>query len=219
MKRVVLVLKSGGDFSFADARLIAEKIRNQWTSTEPLEILCFWDRAIMEYNLGVLKIVPLNNDYSGVWARHILYSPEVEHLKPFLYLDLDTAVVKSVEHIFDIVEPYKDKFITLEDFWQPQQLATGVVWFPTNCKKTQLVHQKWELSGIRTGRMDYFLRKVTTQDLFWQQITNTIVDFKPKNQLKGLKVLPDYANLVCFHGKPRILQATHIPWVDKYCAI
>lgn len=213
MKRIVLVLKSGGDFNFEDVRLLTKHIRLKWKSEDKLEILCFWDMALMEYDFGFVKIIPLPNDYPGVWARHILYSPEIEHLKPFLYLDLDTAVIQDVNNIFKLVEPYKDKFITLEDFWQNGKLATGVVWFPSNCAKTKVVYDKW---NVGKGRMDYFLRLITKQDLFWQQLTNSIVDFKPRPHII-LYDLPSDANLVCFHGKPRIGQAAeNVDWVKKY---
>jgi len=66
------------------------------------------------------------------------------------------------------------------------------------------------------GRMDYFLRNYTKQDLFWQQITNTIIDFKPRrNDL--LKNVNKDANLILFHGKPRIFEAAEtINWVNDY---
>jgi hypothetical protein len=64
-------------------------------------------------------------------------------------------------------------------------------------------------------RMDPFIRRYATVDAYWQQLTNTIVDFKPKTQ-KLLTELPENANLVCFHGKPRIPQAISIKWVYNY---
>jgi hypothetical protein len=65
------------------------------------------------------------------------------------------------------------------------------------------------------NRMDYFLRKHTKPDYFWQDITDSIVDFKPKNK-ELLAQLPKTCNVVCFHGKPRIQEATYINWVNNY---
>ncbi len=104
------------------------------------------------------------------------------------------------------------KFITLEDFWQRDQLATGLVWFPA---KSEKVNNVWKsFKGVTGKRMDVFLRRVCKPDLFWQQLTKTIIDFKPKGGILLLKI-PEGANLVCFHGKPRIHDA-EIPWVKDY---
>jgi len=218
-KRIVLVLKSGGDFAFSDVRLISDHIIKKWVSEEKPEIICFWDKAFMEFTIDHIHIKPLPIDSPGWWSRIFLYSPMVADLLPFLYIDLDTAVIQSLEHIFDVVKSYESKWVTLDDFWQPGLLATGLVWFPKNNPKFDLVWKKWNEAGFveRKGRMDAFLRSVTTADLFWQKIIPNILDFKPKYaQSKFLTGLPFDANLVCFHGKPRIPQAAFIPWVDKY---
>jgi len=141
-----------------------------------------------------------------------LYTPEMEQYKPFLYVDLDTAIIQSLETIFDLVKD-ESQFITLEDFWQKDKLATGLVWFPKDCKKTQTVWNAWKEP---TGkRMDVFLRQVCQPDKYWQQLTNSIVDFKPSKTIL-LTELPKEAGIVCFHGNPRIFDATHIKWVDIY---
>jgi hypothetical protein len=136
----------------------------------------------------------------------------MEQYKPFLYVDLDTAVVNTIENIFDLIID-TTKYITLEDFWQKGQIATGLVWFPKDCEKTKKVYNRFTFP--RGNRMDVFIRTICTADLFWQQLTNTIYDFKPKAN-KLLSILPKEANLVCFHGKPRIFEATNIEWVKQY---
>jgi hypothetical protein len=137
----------------------------------------------------------------------------------FLYVDLDTAVIQSLEKIFDLIrEP--EKFITLEDFWQKDQLATALVWFPKDCEKVRKVWNDWIKIGFATSwRMDYFLRKVVKPDLYWQQLTSAIYDFKPKTKMV-LDVIPEDAIMVCFHGKPRIYQVVEsslsLRWVNQY---
>jgi hypothetical protein len=148
-----------------------------------------------------------------------LYSPEMEQYRPFLYIDLDTAVIKSLERIFDLVKE-EDKFITLEDFWQKDQLATGLVWFPANHNGIKKVWEEWQKGTQTQGfRMDNFLRKYIKPDFYWQQLTTTIYDFKPKTKVI-LNPLPEDADLVCFHGKPRIFDVVEasitLPWVVNY---
>jgi len=215
---IVLVLRSGGDFSFRDVELIARHINGKWQSPIRPRIICLWDNASEYYDLGNLELLPLSNDYPKWWSRMMLYSPEMEQYRPFLYIDLDTVVVKSLENIFELVkEP--NMFIPLEDFYQKGQLATGLAWIPSNSEKINSIWEAWKKEGVGASRMDYFLRKVVKPDMFWQQLTNTIYDFKPKG-IGVLKQVPDDANLVCFHGKPRIFQAAEasisLQWVRDY---
>jgi hypothetical protein len=215
MKTIVLVLRSGGDFSFYDVILITDHIRGKWKGMEPPRIICLWDRAPAEIQMSGITILPLQNNLPGTWARMQLYAPEMEKYRPFLYIDLDTAVVDTIENIFSLV--YDDShFITLEDFWQRGQLATGLVWFPANSKKIESVWKGYlKEKNVSGFRMDPFIRRYTEADVYWQQLTNTVIDFKPKTR-ELLATLPEHANLVCFHGKPRIPQATNIKWVYNY---
>ncbi len=216
-RTIVVVLKSGGDFAFRDVELIARHINGKWQSPELPHIICLWDKASNTYDIGNMTVISLRlPTIPGTWSRIQLYSPEMEQYKPFLYIDLDTAVIQSLEKIFDLVKD-ESRFITLEDFWQKGELATGLVWFPKNNAKTMKVWKEW--SAPRGRRMDVFIRKVCKQDLFWQQLTTKIYDFKPKTT-GVLSRLPDDALLVCFHGKPRIFQVAEasmsLGWVKDY---
>jgi hypothetical protein len=215
---IVVVLRSGGDFSFRDVGLIARHINGKWQSSTRPRIICLWDNASGYYDLGNLELLPLSNDYPKWWSRMMLYSPEMEQYRPFLYVDLDTVIVKSLENIFELVkEP--SMFIPLEDFYQKGQLATGLAWIPANSEKISTIWKAWQKEGVGHSRMDYFLRKVVKPDMFWQQLTNTIYDFKPK-ETGVLKQVPEDANLVCFHGRPRIFEAANasmsLQWVKEY---
>lgn len=212
-RTVVMVLRSGGDFSMQDVELLVNHIQNKWKSTERPRIICLYDKASQVYNLGNFEIHPLTNQHPGTWSRIMLYAPEMEQFKPFLYLDLDTAVIQSLENIFNVVQD-KNDFITLEDFYQKGQIATGLVWFPKDSKKTQTVWK--EFKGVKGNRMDYFLRNVVKADKYWQQLTKTIYDFKPQRSVP-MQELPKDANIVCLHGKPRMFDAAqYIKWVKYY---
>src|SRR5512138_2980603 len=95
-KTIVLVLRSGKDFGFRDVELIARHINGKWQSPVRPRIVCLWDKATTHYNLG-------NIEYPGTWSRMQLYSPEMEQYRPFLYVDLDTAVINSLENIFALI--------------------------------------------------------------------------------------------------------------------
>lgn len=213
-RTIVLVLKRGKDFTIEDVNLITSHILSKWKSDIRPRIIVLMDRMDRVYLLGHYEIHPLTNDYPGTWSRMQCYSPEMEQYRPFLYVDLDTAIIQSLENIFDLVKD-ESKFITLEDFWQPKQLATGLVWFPANSQKINDVWEAWNKSQRVFGfRMDNFLRTVVKPDIFWQQLTGTIYDFKPKKNVY-LNEIPENANLVCFHGKPRIRECS-VEWVKNY---
>jgi len=215
-RTIVLVLRSGGDFSFRDVELIARHITTKWKSPISPRIICLWDRASMEYDLGNIHLIPLTNELPGTWSRMQLYSPEMEKYRPFLYLDLDTAIIQSVENIFDLV-PDPSYFIPIEDLWQKGKLATGMVWFPANSPKISYAWKKYRRP--ESWRMDYFLQKHIKADVYWQQLTNTLVDFKPFKKDLVTK-LPEGTNIVFFHGMPRIHTAAEIiPWVRDYVGV
>jgi len=211
-KTIVVVLRSGGDFSYKDVDLIIDHINGKWKSENRPQIICLWDKATTQYDLGNVKILPLSSEYPGTWSRIQLYSPEMEQYRPFLYVDLDTAIIQSLENIFNLVKD-ESQFITLEDFWKESKLATPLVWFPA---KSDKITKVWESFKEPHGRrMDAFLWKVIQPDVFWQTLTNTIKDFKARRNIL-LTELPKDSDLVCFHGKPRIFEAQDIAWVKDY---
>jgi len=211
-ENILLVLRSGGDFTITDVQLIARHIWGKWRGTLKPRIVCLWDKATEHYDLGQFEVMPLRTTLPGTWARMHLYSPDMEQYRPFLYIDLDTAVVQSLENIIALV-PDRTKYVTLEDFWQRGQLATGLVWFPAESEKIKMVWQSFK--GVTGTRMDVYLRRIVNADYFWQTLTSTIYDFKPRSR-EWLSSIPNGANLVCFHGKPRIPQAIGLDWVNKY---
>lgn len=212
-KTIVVVLRSGGDFHFRDVELISRHIRLKWAGENKPRIICIWDKATVAYNLGNIEIIPMSNRLPGTWSRIQLYSPEMEKYRPFLYVDLDTAIIRDIQNIFNLVKnPWH--YIPLEDFYQKGQLATGLVWFPPENKGIQRVWEAFKKTGVTGNRMDYFLRKYITPDVFWQQLTDTIVDFKPKGG-NLLEKIEKSINIVCFHGKPRIFEA-QVDWVKQY---
>ena len=214
MKTVVIVLRSGGDFAFKDVELITAHINLKWKSDERPRIICIWDKASFTYDLGNIKIIPMSTQYQGTWSRIQLYSPEMDVYRPFLYVDLDTAIVQSLENIFDLIKD-PTQYVMLEDFYQKDQLATGLVWFPKDDLRTVQVWNDWQRNpGPKGNRMDYYLRKIMTPDTYWQRLTDSIADFKPKRS-PLLSVIPKNTNVVCFHGKPRIFDA-NIKWVKEY---
>ena len=70
-KTIVLVLRSGGDFSFRDVDLIVRHINGKWMDNVRPRILCLWDRVSNEYNLGHITLLPLPKDQATPGAGFI----------------------------------------------------------------------------------------------------------------------------------------------------
>jgi hypothetical protein len=212
-KTIVLVLRSGGDFTFKDVELLTKHIHLKWKGEFRPRVICIWDKAKRQYDLGNLTLIPMTNTYPGTWSRIQLYSPEMEQFRPFLYVDLDTAIIQSIENIFGLVKN-DNEFIPLEDFYQKGLLATGLVWFPKQCQGISDVWEMFKKTGVTGKRMDFLIRRCIKPKVYWQQLTNSIVDFKPKKK-NLLETIDKSCNIVCFHGKPRIFD-TNIDWVKQY---
>jgi hypothetical protein len=212
-RTIVLVLRSGGDFSLRDVQLISRHINGKWKSSTRPRIICLWDKASDNYKIDDFEVMPLKNTFRGTWSRIQLYSPEMEQYRPFLYVDLDTAIINSLENIFNLIKN-EFEFITLEDFWQKDRLATGLVWFPKDSSKVQMIYKHFK--GEAGSRMDNYIRNIIhTPDRYFQQLTSTIHDFKPRKS-GGITTIPEGTDVICFHGKPRIFNAISIPWVKDY---
>ena len=219
---IVLIHKSGGDFKVSDALLLAERIRQQNCRSDAsctwLKIICFTNTTDKILKLANLELHPLPYDYSGWWAKMNLFSPELEQFRPFLYMDLDTAVVGQLDGFLPPVKP--EAFIMLKDFHAPNRPASGLMWIPDKSDKVALIWNKWienpckNMDSFR-GDQD-FLRSATSPDLQWQNfVSKKLSSFKPTRK-QWLRELPSSVSIVCFHGYPRPRQAVEVSWVEKY---
>jgi len=212
-KTIILVLRSGGKFEFRDLELLTTHINNKFPD---IKVICLFDLIHKECQLNGVKLIPMQYKWGGWWSKLNLFNPELEKYRPFLYMDLDTAVVGDIETVFPSIE-LSEKFIVLEDFYQKGKLASGLLWIPANSEKVKTI---WNYSlkkknvSIRQ-RMDKFIREVASQDLFFQEYTDVIYTYKPRFE-GHLKTLPKNASIICFHGKPRMNEIKDVDWINKY---
>ncbi len=204
---VVMALRHGGSFGRRDVALLAHHIHR----TSDVSLYCLTDKA-----LDVDGVTDIHMEYAWPrwWCRMELYAPHMKYLRPFLFVDLDTIVLGSLNELAEAI-PDKDMYVPLEDFYQGGKLATGLLWMPLNNKKVNKVWLAWHRAGFPAGssRMDYFLRKHIKADVFWQQITDKVKDFKPRSRV--LLKDPGGASVVCLHGRPSIWDAD-LEWVKRY---
>jgi len=240
--RVVLILQSGGDFSLSDVTLLAHHLHKQYNGNGILEVLCFNDEINQVLQLKEVKLIPaLNKTWDKWWCKMNLFSPEMEQYRPYLYMDLDTAVVRDLQGILPPVGN-EDKFITLGGFNEKKEdyeryLLSGMMWFAKENKKIADVWDAWinnieniKLEFSESGDQAFIKSVVDNPDVFWNAITDKVFNFKPLNGKptkdkklgwlnfqRVLDPLPNKAGIVCFHGQPRIPQAVNkVKWVGKY---
>ena len=217
---IVLVLKSGGDFRMSDVYLLVSHINKYWKGVIRPSIYCYTDLVTEEKQVVGLTIRRLSNpEWQGWWSKMNLFTPSLQALRPFLYLDLDTAVVNSIDAIVP-PEDKQDSFITLRDFYRPKYLASGLMWIP-NTKLMDDIYSVWmadcKKHMIKFRGDQNFLASVTLPNMFWQDVfgQDFITTFKPNKQWR-VNLEPHNA-VICFHGKPRIPEAAlTVKWVKEY---
>jgi hypothetical protein len=215
MTNVVLIYKKGGDFRISDVVLLATNLAKR----SDVHVYCFTDAIIQSYELIDLTLIPLPTAWDGWWSKLNLFSPELENLRPFLFMDLDTAVVGSIDSL--VVEIDQTKLITLEDFYRKGVLASGVMWIPKDSEKVKKVWENWIVNpkaNISRFKGDMqFIGSIIAADEFFQNFTLKIGSFKPIAGKGWLKELPAEKSVICFHGQPRIPKAAEtVEWVHKY---
>lgn len=213
---IILIYRIGGDFSFQDIDLIASHIHK---NSGNVSVYCVTNTFESPVALTHCTLLPMGHPWRGWWAKMNLFSPELEKYRPFLFLDLDTAVLGDVN---DLIEQggISHNFIMLRDFYRFTNPASGVMWIPANNDKISQVWRTWNLDPemwMRKYRGDQdFISSAVKPDLFWQDIVKGIYTFKPTSR-NWLNEVPEDAKLVCFHGKPRIWDAiSRVKWVYEY---
>jgi len=219
---VFLALKKSKEFGFDDVQLLADHI----VKYNPLvRVYCICE-VKEETQLRNVTLLPAEHpEWPGWWIKMNFFSPELEKYRPFLYMDLDTAVLGDLSDFFP-KGPNEDMIINLRDFYRPHPtLANGVAWLPANNSKVQKVWDAWisnpEENMRKYPRGDmWFIGGQIETDLFWQDITPGVVSFKPRTGLGRIEyreeIHPETA-IVCFHGFPRIGEAAGmVKWVKRY---
>jgi len=224
---VVLCLRNGGDFSFQDVELLAFHLKKHCDT----KVICLFNAIDKPYELKNVTLIPsFNKDWPGWWTKMNLFNPEMEKYRPFLYLDLDTAIIGDLKGMLPPEGDYINRFITLGGFFSPDTtkgLQSGVMWFPKNNDKIKKIWEAWStfpnehiMQLHHKGGDQGFIRSVLDGNPdYWQKITNKICSFKIKvrDVLMTDETVSKHISVVCFHGQPRIPKAAlSVTWVNEY---
>lgn len=213
---VVLVLRQGGDFHFSDVELLAYHINKNWNGE--LQTICIMDtinRVVsMENNL---TLIPMEYIWNGWWCKMNIFSPSMEKYRPFVYMDLDTAVVGSLNSIFPVEN--QEQFVTLENVYFPGRIGSGLMWLPKNNDKIKTIWNTWIKNpsecAKNPGGDQSFIENLVKVDSYFEKVQ--ISSFKPLPRQHWLVNLDSRLKIVYFHGYPRIPEAAkRTEWVKKY---
>lgn len=215
---IVLVLRSGGDFNFSDVELLSFHLHKQ--ITKPFRILCLSDIVKTPTTLSKVLFIPFEYNWPTWWSKMNLFSPNMEQYRPFLYMDLDTAVIGNVDSLFPPTQV--EEFTTLENCYYPNRPGSGLMWIPANNDKVQTIWDEWIKapenhvnSSMRLyGDQNFIEDTVKVETYFGKEKIDT---FKPKPTQGWRLEFPKHLSIVYFHGKPRPkLAAKTVAWVKEY---
>ena len=194
-------------------------------TTVPFKFHCFTDDATGLDPEIQLHPLPYTN-VEGWWQKLYLFSDEIDIEGRVLFMDLDTLITKNIDHFVT-----QDKgFVTLQDLWQRgNNVSSAVMSFEVG-KHTQIWNTFIQdpVAAVRSLHPhgdQKWIQKQQHQRTFWQNLfPNQVVSFK--SGCRG--GLPNNVHIVCYHGKPSIIESMTIttkvqgftipptPWVEEY---
>jgi hypothetical protein len=139
------------------------------------------------------KTLRLKYGWPGWWSKLELFSPEVEDLRPFLYIDLDSYVLDNIDHYFG-----GPKFKMVDEFNGWGKSNSSVMWIP---KDVNRIWEAWiadpELNMAACGGHgdQKFLGDYAEE--LWTPLESGIVSYK--NHCVNEPV----GTIVQFHGRPK----------------
>jgi hypothetical protein len=129
-------------------------------------------------------------DWPGFFGKLECFAPWLAHLRPFLWIDLDTFVLGDLSPLTELT----DELWLLNDFFHPAKGESGVMIVPTDCGAI------W--AGAAAARGHYYgdgpyLAQYPHKRL--QSAVPGIKSYKADHLHEG----PKGARIVCFHGQPK----------------
>jgi len=203
---VACVYKTGGNFTAEYVHKLASAIRRH--TSFPVDFLCLTDDDNL---VGDFRTVFLTNDWPGWWSKIELFRPELTDRDRILYFDLDTVILKNIDHLFHVDADF----------------AALLPWNPTNRAKGNLasgimfwnphIYSKYLYDGFHgpngyAGDQDYISHAMNSRGYPWAILQSTAKIYSYKRQCR--RRLPPDAEIVCFHGRPRPHEI-RLPWVRR----
>jgi len=219
----VVCLKWGTKFSPEYVNRLFYGVRRN--TTVDFKFHCFTEDA--EGLNPEIQIHPLpHTDIEGWWQKLYLFSDEIDIEGRMLFIDLDTLITRNIDHYVT----HNKGFTVMQDIWQKgNNVGSAVMSFEVGKHKHIWESFKRDPQGAIKSLHPHgdqkWIQKHQPERLYWQVMyPQQIVSFKSECR----RGLPATAHIVCYHGKPSIVESMTIttevqrfvipptPWVSDY---
>jgi hypothetical protein len=140
-----------------------------------------------------------------------LFRPGLTENKYILYFDLDTLILKNIDHLLQLEVPFAALLPWNSANRARKQVASGIM-FWDHAMFSQLFHNGYqpEQLGQYAGDQEFISERINAGHYSWLPLQTVAKIYSFKRQCRNR--LPADAEIVCFHGKPRPHEL-RIPWV------
>ena len=203
---VACVYKTGGDFTAEYVHKLVSAIRRH--SSFELDVVCLTDDAALT---GNFRTVALEKDLPGWWSKLELFRPGLTEKKRILYFDLDTLILKNIDHLLQFEAPFAALLPWNSANRARKQLASGAMLWD-HAMFSQLFHNGYrpEQLGQYAGDQEFLSEKINAGRYTWTPLQTVAKIHSYKRECR--RRVPRDAEIICFHGKPRPHEL-QIPWV------
>jgi hypothetical protein len=205
MKTVVCVLW-GDKFSLDYVYNLKAMVERN--TTVPFRFVCYSDR-----NIPGVEIVRLKPGFDGWWNKLQMFDPAMKVGDHVLYFDLDTVITGNIDWLMN----YNVWFMGIEDVgasnpWQPHLrnvLQTGVMTWDHDANSHIYLDFIMNYDRIKNqfrGDGEYLNTKVNP---YYRKLLQHVFPGKLKSYKYDIYPGPprEDVSIVCFHGRPSIIQA------------
>lgn len=216
MLSIVCVLKTGGDYtSDYVVKLYSACSRH---IKEPFCFICLSDDEEVKGLKGI-NFLDLEFGYPGWWSKFEIFKIPGE----VIFFDLDTVIMGDLTDMVRLVRSLKENeilglsaFNLARNANEKTRFSSGVMGWNGNFEfvlKSLNFHSDSKNKRYcgDQDRIHEILRENGTQIKFWQKEMSGLYSYKRNCK----KEIPQDAKVICFHGKPRPHEATHLPFVKE----
>ncbi len=142
-------------------------------------------------------------DLRGWYNKLYIFKPGVLE-GTSVYLDLDLVILGSLDDLFTT----DSQFCVLRDFFLPRDFNSSILYFQP--EDMGVIWEEFVRRGcpVVKGGDQAFIESIRPKaDYFQDRLPGQVVSYKLQCQVTGV---PDYARVLCFHGKPRPHQVEDI---------
>lgn len=183
----VVVVRQGDKYSQRYPQVLKRQVENNTR----------WPVAFHILGDGNDATTPLVKKWPGWFSKLELFAPWNDHLRPCLFLDLDTFVLGNID---DLVSLVPSKLTMLRDFNRPETGQSAIMSIPQD---VGMIWRRWSMDPetwmqkYRGGGDQAFLNRFDLD--FLQDSFDGIKSYK----VDKLQDSPGDARICCFHGKPK----------------